>query len=528
MPHDVTMPQLGMAQDAGKIVSWAKAPGDAVAAGEALFEVETDKAVMEVEAPAEGYLSAVAYGDGAEVPVGAVIARIVADAGEVETAAPAPAPEAHGKSAPEAQEESAPEAGAPEAGAALPEGHPVTMPQLGMAQDAGLLVSWLKAPGERVAAEDVLFEVETDKSTMEVEAGRAGWLAATLAQAGEEVPVGEPVALLSETEPAAPVARSVTEGAAQAPAPAPATAPAAATPAAGETAAAGGASGAAASAAAATAATSAAQPGAQVAPATGSTSAPATGGASAPAAAAAAPAARSATGPAPGTAPAAAAAPQAAGGRILASPKARRRAAEEGLDLARLAAAGHPQPYHVADLDVLRAMPAAPDVAPDAAPAAPPRRLTATVRDGLAAFAAWAAEAEGLAPGAVLAGLAGASLGAGERVTVAVERMGGTEVFTVPPGRALSAVAEAAPETPPALVVRDLRGTPLASVALGAEAAPVLTILAAGTGTGARTDAGPALSITLECAAGALDAGAAIRCLTDFAGRVEQPLRHLL
>ncbi|WP_273524863.1 biotin/lipoyl-containing protein [Rhodosalinus sediminis] len=508
MPHDVTMPQLGMAQDAGKIVSWAKAPGDAVAAGEALFEVETDKAVMEVEAPAEGYLSAVAYGDGAEVPVGAVIARIVADAGEVETAAPAP--EAHGERAPEAQEESAPDAGAPEAGAALPEGHPVTMPQLGMAQDAGLLVSWLKAPGERVAAEDVLFEVETDKSTMEVEAGRAGWLAATLAQAGEEVPVGEPVALLSETEPAAPVARSVTEGAA------PATAPAAGD----TTAAAGGASGAAAPAAAATAASPAAQPGAQAAPTT------------ATATATAATAARSAAGAAPGTAPAAAAAPQAAGGRILASPKARRRAAEEGLDLARLAAAGHPQPYHVADLDVLRAMPAAPDAAPDAAFAAPPRRLTATVTDGLAAFAAWAAEAEGLAPGAVLAGLAGASLGAGERVTVAVERMGATQAFTVPPGRALSAVAEAAPETPPALVVRDLRGTPLASVALGAEAAPVLTILAAGadtgTDTGARTDAGPALSITLECAAGALDAGAAIRCLTDFAGRVEQPLRHLL
>ena len=39
MPHDVTMPQLGMAQDAGKIVSWLKAPGDPVAEGDALFEV---------------------------------------------------------------------------------------------------------------------------------------------------------------------------------------------------------------------------------------------------------------------------------------------------------------------------------------------------------------------------------------------------------------------------------------------------------------------------------------------------------
>ena len=39
MPRDVTMPQLGMAQDEGRIVAWLKAPGDAVAKGDALFEV---------------------------------------------------------------------------------------------------------------------------------------------------------------------------------------------------------------------------------------------------------------------------------------------------------------------------------------------------------------------------------------------------------------------------------------------------------------------------------------------------------
>jgi pyruvate/2-oxoglutarate dehydrogenase complex dihydrolipoamide acyltransferase (E2) component len=54
MPHDVIMPALGMAQDTGLIVSWLKKPGDAVKTGDALFEVETDKAVMEVEAVADG------------------------------------------------------------------------------------------------------------------------------------------------------------------------------------------------------------------------------------------------------------------------------------------------------------------------------------------------------------------------------------------------------------------------------------------------------------------------------------------
>jgi len=84
MPHEVKMPQLGMTQDSGVIVSWLKAAGDAVAAGDALFEVETDKATMEVEAPVEGFLSGLRAGEGDDVPVGDVIALIVESAGEVE------------------------------------------------------------------------------------------------------------------------------------------------------------------------------------------------------------------------------------------------------------------------------------------------------------------------------------------------------------------------------------------------------------------------------------------------------------
>jgi hypothetical protein len=187
---------------------------------------------------------------------------------------------------------------------------------------------------------------------------------------------------------------------------------------------------------------------------------------------------------------------------------------EQGLDLNRLADAGHPQPFHVADLDVLRAMPAATMAT---APGDAPRRLTATcVEDGLSSFVPWAAEMHGLAPDAVLAGLAGASLGADGAKTVAIERLGTTRTFSVPPGRALSTVTES--DDAPALIVRDLRGTRLAAVEMGAEASPVLTI----------TDSGAGLTITLECAATALDATAAIRLLTDFAGRMEQPLRHLL
>ena len=83
MPHEVKMPQLGMAQASGVIVSWLRDAGDAVNQGDALFEVETDKATMEVEAPVGGWLAGVRAGEGDDVPVGDVIALIVESEGEV-------------------------------------------------------------------------------------------------------------------------------------------------------------------------------------------------------------------------------------------------------------------------------------------------------------------------------------------------------------------------------------------------------------------------------------------------------------
>ncbi len=86
MPHEVRMPQLGMVQDSGVIVAWLKRNGDPVKAGDPIFEVETDKATMEVEAATDGYLSGVRAAEGDDVPVGNLIAMIVEAEGEVEEA----------------------------------------------------------------------------------------------------------------------------------------------------------------------------------------------------------------------------------------------------------------------------------------------------------------------------------------------------------------------------------------------------------------------------------------------------------
>src|SRR5205823_879507 len=70
----------------------------------------------------------------------------------------------------------------------------VIMPMLGMAQETGKVVRWLKAEGEAVAKAEPLMEIETDKVTVEIEAPAAGTLAGVTASVGEDVPVGRVIA----------------------------------------------------------------------------------------------------------------------------------------------------------------------------------------------------------------------------------------------------------------------------------------------------------------------------------------------
>lgn len=78
MATSVVMPALEMAQETGRLVAWRKREGEAVSKGELLMDVETDKAVIEVEAEADGILAAVRAQEGDVVTVGQTIAWIVA------------------------------------------------------------------------------------------------------------------------------------------------------------------------------------------------------------------------------------------------------------------------------------------------------------------------------------------------------------------------------------------------------------------------------------------------------------------
>jgi pyruvate/2-oxoglutarate dehydrogenase complex dihydrolipoamide acyltransferase (E2) component len=81
MPVEVTMPKFGLTMQEGTIQRYFKTPGESVRAGEPLYEVETEKVLYEVEAPASGTLVAALFPEGATVECGVVIA-VIAESGE--------------------------------------------------------------------------------------------------------------------------------------------------------------------------------------------------------------------------------------------------------------------------------------------------------------------------------------------------------------------------------------------------------------------------------------------------------------
>src|SRR5208282_1384785 len=76
MSNEITMPKLSDTMEEGKILRWLKHPGDKIARGEAIAEVETDKADMVLESFDEGVLDQIKLNEGESAPVGAVIATM--------------------------------------------------------------------------------------------------------------------------------------------------------------------------------------------------------------------------------------------------------------------------------------------------------------------------------------------------------------------------------------------------------------------------------------------------------------------
>ncbi len=162
MAVSVVMPALEMAQETGKIISWLKNEGDSIAKGEPLAEIETDKVVLELEAPGEGVLAGVKAAAGDVVQVGKTIAWIVAPGEKPPVESDSSAPAARTMtSAPAA---SAP---APVPAASLPKVEAKVSPKARrMAQELGVDLSTLTGtgPGGVISGEDVERAAESRKT----------------------------------------------------------------------------------------------------------------------------------------------------------------------------------------------------------------------------------------------------------------------------------------------------------------------------------------------------------------------------
>jgi pyruvate dehydrogenase E2 component (dihydrolipoamide acetyltransferase) len=160
MSTQVFMPALGMAQETGTLVRWLRAAGDSVQEGDALAEIQTDKATVELEARASGTLADIRAREGEDIPVGQVIALILSP-GEQSASPATPAPSLVA-SAPAA---SAPAASAPVVNGATPAMGGVSPLARRIAEQRGVDPSAIPTNGRRVQKSDVLAYL-ADRATL--------------------------------------------------------------------------------------------------------------------------------------------------------------------------------------------------------------------------------------------------------------------------------------------------------------------------------------------------------------------------
>jgi pyruvate dehydrogenase E2 component (dihydrolipoamide acetyltransferase) len=98
--NDVVMPEIGVSMDEGTLARWLKQPGEAVAAGESIAEIETDKAAVELESPADGVLGRHLVAEGATALVGEALVRILAPGESEEASTPTAAPDTNSHAQP--------------------------------------------------------------------------------------------------------------------------------------------------------------------------------------------------------------------------------------------------------------------------------------------------------------------------------------------------------------------------------------------------------------------------------------------
>lgn len=181
MPNvSIFIPQIGEGLQEARVVAFLKKPGDTIRRDEPIYQMETDKAVMDVESPVDGVLASWSAGVDDIVPIGAEIGVVSVSEG-VTVAAPA-----HGSPA-----------GAPVGSGSVA---PLYIPQIGEGLQEARIVAFLKVAGDSVRRDEPIYQMETDKAVMDVESPYEGTLVEWLAAVDDVVPIGFEVGRLSVSD----------------------------------------------------------------------------------------------------------------------------------------------------------------------------------------------------------------------------------------------------------------------------------------------------------------------------------------
>ena len=162
--------------------------------GDVVCDIQTDKAVMAMEASEEGVMAKHLIEENTTVKVNTMIALLAEDGEDWKQVAQSGVTDSSAAPSPSALSTSEPAAAAPSGGSTP--GTAINMPSLSPTMEEGTIVKWHKAEGEAIAAGDVLCDIQTDKAVVSMEADDDGVVAKIIMEEGAGAKVGTLIALM--------------------------------------------------------------------------------------------------------------------------------------------------------------------------------------------------------------------------------------------------------------------------------------------------------------------------------------------
>ena len=217
MAEVIKMPRLSDTMEEGVVAQWLKKVGDKISEGDILAEIETDKATMEFESFYDGTLLHIAIEEGVAANVDAMLCIIGEDGEDISSILNTKIEESSNSQLDlvdqinqqekiddnHSEIENADSVSTEKDKTVINENinvEYITMPRLSDTMEEGTISTWLKKVGDDISEGDILAEIETDKATMEFESFYSGKLVHIGVGEGETVKVDDLIAIISDSD----------------------------------------------------------------------------------------------------------------------------------------------------------------------------------------------------------------------------------------------------------------------------------------------------------------------------------------